>query len=828
VLAGRLSRRGSIATSTIAAAALAVAPAAFADFTVNDTGDTAQGAANGTCDADNDPNNGLQCTLREAVTEANGAAGLDTITFSGAFTGVSASSTIDVGSSITPNNTPVAIDGGDCDPSPSAAKPCVGVNTTANSTPLTILTADSSVHGIAFSMGGAFNVTLLNLFGANGIVRNSWFGLRLDQTVTGCGFGSGVQVQGNGGTVGGSAVADRNVFAGCSTGVNLRSDNNTVAGNRFGTLPNGTTATGTAENVGIALNGFTGDPASENTIGGADPATPSVCDGPCNLIANNTLRGVNAGPSATGAADGTMVQGNFIGVGPSGTGGSNVVGVVIDNGDGNVVGGPAPADRNYFQSNAFALNTGSAPINTVVQNNYFGVDPAGDAAPSPDTNGPQLTDVDGSSVLDNRFAEPLTISGGAATVQGNSFGIGSQGEDIGFSGAAISLTTVGSNSIGGTAAGDANELGNVSRGIDITNSNGNTIRGNSIGADLGGGPQPVPGAGILMSGNDDGNAIGGDTAASENVIVSTADDAVTITDNTSDGNTVARNTGSAGSGTFLDLGADGPGNTTGVNENQQALTVTSLTPTTMSGPGTLTGRVRVFQARELSDGDLARLITDPSFAGEPFSVAFSPPLTQGTCVTASYTNANGSTSEFSDPAVVDAADCDTTPPTASISSGPSGLTNDATPTFGLSSNEAGSSFQCRVDAAAFAPCTTPHTTAALGQGAHTFEVMAIDGVGNVGAPASRAFSVDSIPPNTGAISGKKKSRRRRVTFRFPTAAATTYTCKVDKRPAVSCTSPYRTPRLKPGKHLLRVAAHDAAGNVDPTPSRRRFRVLRRR
>ena len=69
---------------------------------------------------------------------------------------------------------------------------------------------------------------------------------------------------------------------------------------------------------------------------------------------------------------------------------------------------------------------------------------------------------------------------------------------------------------------------------------------------------------------------------------------------------------------------------------------------------------------------------------------------------------------------------DATPPETTIDSGPSGLTNDATPTFTFSSNEATSTFRCRVDSGTFAACASPHTTATLSTGAHTFEVRATD------------------------------------------------------------------------------------------------------
>jgi CSLREA domain-containing protein len=59
-------------------ASLALASPAAADFTVNDLDDVAVAGADGVCDAPG----GENCTLREAIQEANNTAGLDTITFS--------------------------------------------------------------------------------------------------------------------------------------------------------------------------------------------------------------------------------------------------------------------------------------------------------------------------------------------------------------------------------------------------------------------------------------------------------------------------------------------------------------------------------------------------------------------------------------------------------------------------------------------------------------------------------------------------------------------------------------------------------------------------
>jgi hypothetical protein len=97
---------------------------------------------------------------------------------------------------------------------------------------------------------------------------------------------------------------------------------------------------------------------------------------------------------------------------------------------------------------------------------------------------------------------------------------------------------------------------------------------------------------------------------------------------------------------------------------------------------------------------------------------------------------------------------DKTPPVASITGGPAngGLTNDATPRFKFTSSEPGSSFQCHFDAGPFVPCSSPFTPqAARSNGPHTFYVRAIDAPGNVSAPVSRAFTIDTVPPPTPKI-----------------------------------------------------------------------------
>jgi hemolysin type calcium-binding protein len=86
---------------------------------------------------------------------------------------------------------------------------------------------------------------------------------------------------------------------------------------------------------------------------------------------------------------------------------------------------------------------------------------------------------------------------------------------------------------------------------------------------------------------------------------------------------------------------------------------------------------------------------------------------------------------------------DTTPPNTTITGGPSGATNDPTPTFSFSS-EAGVSFECKVDSGGYSACISPKTLAHLEDGSHAFSVQATDQAGNVEAtPDSRSFTIST-------------------------------------------------------------------------------------
>jgi hypothetical protein len=84
---------------------------------------------------------------------------------------------------------------------------------------------------------------------------------------------------------------------------------------------------------------------------------------------------------------------------------------------------------------------------------------------------------------------------------------------------------------------------------------------------------------------------------------------------------------------------------------------------------------------------------------------------------------------------------DTTRPKTSITSGPSGTVADTSATFTFSATEP-STFHCRLDGAAFAPCTSPVAFTGLAPTSHTFQVAAIDGSYNRDmSPAERSWTV---------------------------------------------------------------------------------------
>jgi hypothetical protein len=80
------------------------------------------------------------------------------------------------------------------------------------------------------------------------------------------------------------------------------------------------------------------------------------------------------------------------------------------------------------------------------------------------------------------------------------------------------------------------------------------------------------------------------------------------------------------------------------------------------------------------------------------------------------------------------------PPDTTISSGPKGVVVPNV-SFGFTSTEAGSSFECSLDAAAYGACTSPNGYQGLSEGSHIFRVRAKGSTGSDETPAERSFQV---------------------------------------------------------------------------------------
>ena len=213
---------------------------------------------------------------------------------------------------------------------------------------------------------------------------------------------------------------------------------------------------------------------------------------------------------------------------------------------------------------------------------------------------------------------------------------------------------------------------------------------------------------------------------------------------------------------------------------------------------------------------------------------------------------------------------DTTDPDTRITSGPAGLTNNHTQSFGFDSSEPGSTFECRIAAQDFSQCLSPQQLSDLSDGVHTFEVKATDPAANTDpTPATRSFTVDTTPPDTAITSGPAgsssrrarivsggRSKRLQVSWRrlsvgaFGPALSTAvahvrstldrtprfsftssdkharFSCRIGRQHWLPCSSPKTTAKLAFGRRVFLVRARDRAGNFDPSPARRVFIVRR--
>lgn len=303
--------------------------------------------------------------------------------------------------------------------------------------------------------------------------------------------------------------------------------------------------------------GFSGTPVVE--LDGSNLAAGGT--GLQISAANSTVRGLTvnrfpyAGILLSGtSADGNLVEGNFIGTDTTGgQAAGNGVGVRIDLGSqNNTIGGTTASARNVISGNTndgvYILGTSSANATSgnVVQGNYIGTDVTGSTSLG-NSSGVHIEDSDNNTVGGTSSGAGNVLSGNGAggqfglviegpsasgnVAQGNYIGVKASGTGPLANGRGVLIQSSPDNTIGGTTAQARNVIsGNTSDGLTIVNSTatGNSVQGNSIGADAAGNSLGNGGQGVLIYGAASNNTVGGTVAGAGNTIAYNGKDGISV------------------------------------------------------------------------------------------------------------------------------------------------------------------------------------------------------------------------------------------------------------------------------------------------------------
>lgn len=783
--------------------ALGADAARGATFTVDATLNGGDITLDGVCDAD--ASTDTDCSLTAAVEEANNTAAADIISFKkGSVTGgdpddvsFDPSSNARLIDEPPPAITqPLTVDAGNCELDlAEPPKPCASVE----SGWVVDSPGEVRISGLAFQgEGSGAELIGIDVVEADGTVpalpdfmlTNSYFGLDrngieadvplmapavLLEDVAGARIGTGF-------------LADRNVFARQGVAVDvLGADDTEVFGNTFGLLPDGSLAVigeSVANQEAVEVTGDSApnpdDEATGTEIGASSPtgATTPECDLGCNEMVSSGIADTGSSPPFPAIdlggepgegeipANGARVLGNQIGVVAR-----NAVAIAVGDADDVQIGGPAAGDADRNLLGVGEITSGAGATSLLIENNV--VNAGTDSAP--------LLDLRGSGTvlgnyLNGSFVTQADIrlsdtSGSGFTVQGNFIGENEDGSAATSGLVAIDLTaTASGNLIGGDGPGEGNLISDLvavipapapnSAGIRIAGDS-NEIAGNRIGVGSDGSVRHLM-AGIRLETDADDNVVGGETAASENLISNTGlgafatpFTAISVADAASDGNLILRNRGTDNDGPFIDLGLDGAGNLVepnGPNGGAQAPVISAISPTAASGTAAPGAVVRLFTKANADPGDVSGFIAQATADG---SGAWSTDLSaaEGTLVAATATTSGG-TSELSatatviQPTVVEPGDSDppettfTRTPKKKVKTKGKGKKAKGKAIYEFGADEPGASFTCAIDRKPPAPCSSPLKLKRLKKGKHTVSVFATDAAGNADpTPASHKFKV---------------------------------------------------------------------------------------
>jgi hypothetical protein len=456
-----------------------------------------------------------------------------------------------------------------------------------------------------------------------------------------------------------------------------------------GSSPN-TVTTGDNAVLLIELNG--------TNLGGSGTLYPGLHISASNCIVRGLVinrfpgSGISLGISTT-TITGNLIEGNFIGTNSSGAQAlGNSDGINISFSNSTTIGGTAPASRNVISGNGYGIFASTASVNTLIQGNYIGTTATGAAAlgnvsggifcggNGGDTIGGTASGagnlISGNTNNAGVFVQPATSTG--STIQGNLIGTDVTGTVAlgNFFGIWLNSGASLGHTIGGAVPNARNVIsGNRSHGMLISgNSHNSQIQGNLIGTDITGTkPLGNAGGGIQIEAQAFGNRIGGTTAGQPNTIaynhgngILMTGDPFSVIRNFMRGNAIFSN-GLLG----IDLGGDGvtpndPGDSDfGYNNFQNFPVITSVTgdssETTIAGTLNSTPNTTFtinFYSNSSCDasgygegaqqfGQSAIGVPTDASGNVTFFATLPVTLPAGRVITATATDPNGNTSEFS-------------------------------------------------------------------------------------------------------------------------------------------------------------------------------------
>jgi CSLREA domain-containing protein len=158
-------------------------------------------------------------------------------------------------------------------------------------------------------------------------------------------------------------------------------------------------------------------------------------------------------------------------------------------------------------------------------------------------------------------------------------------------------------------------------------------------------------------------------------------------------------------------------------------------------------------------------------------------------------------------------------PTTTITASPLDPTELRSATFEFTANVAGSTFECSLDGALPAPCSSPVTYNNLAFGLHTFFVFATAPGGFVDETGAEfEWVIENLQTSlTDGPPGVTQSTS--ATFNFSASiGGSTFECSLDGAPFTPCAGPISYSSLTIGEHTFQVRATSPAGATDSTPA----------